>query len=341
MDQFQGFKLRVLRHLALLGAVVTFSLVFYYYFWADNRRISLACLVCAAIDLGIFADSHVRPQHSTMHSRLLMATTVMLMWIGIYLDEPEVVNDPWLIMFPAIAFSLVNPTSAAICTVAGLIGMFVVRQVQPHPVPLASALIIAFAYTTTSIIIAIFAFQNRENVQLIRKLGDTDSLTGVLNRRTLNETLEAEFRRNLRQAMSMTVFMVDVDYFKPYNDRYGHVRGDSVLVTIADALKQTARRSGDFVFRYGGEEFCILCSGLDVAQAATFAEQLRANVEALALEHEDSAVGRISVSVGYRHADTLMPLTPNSFVEEADQALYLAKTNGRNRVERHSDTTAM
>ena len=100
-------------------------------------------------------------------------------------------------------------------------------------------------------------------------------------------------------------------------------------------MKQTARRAGDFVFRYGGEEFCVICSGLDDAHAADFAEQLRIGVETLDSEHHDSPIGRISVSVGYRHADSLDALTPDRLIDQADKALYLAKANGRNQIERY------
>ena len=136
----------------------------------------------------------------------------------------------------------------------------------------------------------------------------------------------------------MTVYMIDVDSFKLYNDHYGHIHGDKVLERIAEALKSTAKRSGDYVFRYGGEEFCIICSGLEPGQSAAFAEKLRANVEALDIEHETSRLGKVSVSVGCQNADSLANLTAESMVEAADKALYRAKANGRNRCETRSTT---
>ena len=192
---------------------------------------------------------------------------------------------------------------------------------------------LTLAIATISIALFFFSLQIENNERAIIDMGNKDSLTGTLNRSSFAETLEGELRRNLRQQSSMIVFMIDVDHFKAYNDRYGHVNGDGILVRVADVLKQTARRSGDFVFRYGGEEFCILSPALDRTQAATFAEALRANVEALALKHDATPLGIVTVSVGFRHADVLAKLTPDLFVEEADKALYLAKANGRNRVE--------
>lgn len=133
----------------------------------------------------------------------------------------------------------------------------------------------------------------------------------------------------------MTVLMIDVDYFKAYNDHYGHVSGDRVLTRIAEELKQSARRPGDFVFRYGGEEFCILCSGLDAAQAANFATGLCSRIADLAIEHRVSPPGCITVSIGSDQADSLSRLTPEQFNHAADKAPYRAKTQGRNRVERY------
>ena len=121
--------------------------------------------------------------------------------------------------------------------------------------------------------------------------------------------------------------------FKHYNDQYGHIKGDEVLVRIAQNLMETAQRSGDFVFRYGGEEFLILCSGLEASHVVGFAERLRANVESLAILHERVPGGKVTVSIGYRHADSLAELTPADLIAQSDRALYRAKALGRNRVE--------
>jgi diguanylate cyclase (GGDEF)-like protein len=340
MDQFQDFEHRVLRLIALLGACFAFFLTFYYMLWIGNKPIGVACLTHALVSTGVFASSHRRPDLARQHGRLIIAVTTMVIWTGVYFDSTAVGNDPWMVMFPALVFSLSGPRPGSMWITVALLGMILIRLVQPNSVPLASVLNTTFAYVTTAIIVGIFAVQNRKNVRLIRQLGNTDSLTGALNRRTFAQTLEDEFHRNLRQGTSMTVFMVDVDHFKSFNDRYGHVEGDDVLVKVAQALKHTARRAGEYVFRYGGEEFCVLCSTLDDDQAEAFAEQLRLSVAGLALEHDGSPIGLVSVSVGYRFVKLLEPLVPTVLVEQADKALYLAKALGRNRVERYLSAAA-
>jgi len=127
--------------------------------------------------------------------------------------------------------------------------------------------------------------------------------------------------------------MIDVDFFKKFNDRYGHIAGDDCLKKIAAAMKESAKRSGDFVGRFGGEEFVAILPGLEIEEAAAWAETLRAAVERARIPHEDSHTGCVTVSIG------LVSLSPDKagnmleLIRLADEALYRAKANGRNRVE--------
>ena len=168
--------------------------------------------------------------------------------------------------------------------------------------------------------------------QRLRELSATDGLTRIANRRSFDEGLAREWARALRQRTPLSVVMADIDFFKRYNDQYGHVAGDGCLQQVAAALKAGVREGGDFAARYGGEEFAVVLPGADAAAARAVAESLRARVEALAIEHAGNPNGGVvTISLGvatvYPEPDGL----PTSLVEMADQQLYQAKRQGRAR----------
>ncbi|WP_273847230.1 diguanylate cyclase [Rubrobacter calidifluminis] len=159
-----------------------------------------------------------------------------------------------------------------------------------------------------------------------------DSLTGLGNRRRLEEDLELLQGQAERYGYSYCVALCDVDFFKSYNDHYGHPRGDRVLKTVARVLRESCRR-GDAVYRYGGEEFLVVLPGQSLKSAALAAERMRAAVEGLAIPHEAREAPRVvTISAGVAP----LPVGRRADVEEvlgaADSALYAAKRSGRNRV---------
>jgi diguanylate cyclase (GGDEF)-like protein len=160
-----------------------------------------------------------------------------------------------------------------------------------------------------------------------------DPLTGLANRRHFDELKDIEFRRAQRLGQPLTVLMCDVDFFKRYNDAYGHAQGDRCLQLVAGALRDNFARAGEVVARIGGEEFAVLLPGIDAAQARTAAERLRRRIESLAIEHRDSAVSSfITLSIGLAQFD---PATMDHFdllLHQADQALYRAKSQGRDQI---------
>ena len=169
------------------------------------------------------------------------------------------------------------------------------------------------------------------NAQL-QQLSIIDSLTGIPNRRRFDEALQLEWGRSRRAQTILTLFVIDIDFFKAYNDTYGHPQGDEALRRVADVLRTVIRRSSDFVARYGGEEFAAIISGTPVDATNRIAEELRTAVEALGIRHESSRVAPVvTVSVG---GATIRPCDangPQDLVEAADDALYRAKRQGRNR----------
>ena len=158
-----------------------------------------------------------------------------------------------------------------------------------------------------------------------------DGLTGLRNRRDFDERLDAYWNQAMARREALTILMLDVDHFKAYNDRDGHQAGDDVLQRIAGALRLAARGS-DVVARYGGEEFVMLAQGLDEPGAAALGERVRSAVEQLAIAHERSSCAPvITASVGIAHVVPQAGRTAAGAVQLADQNLYVAKREGRNR----------
>jgi len=159
-----------------------------------------------------------------------------------------------------------------------------------------------------------------------------DGLTELFNRRYYEQAWDREHRRAFRNRTSIAVLMIDVDYFKRYNDRYGHALGDDCLKAVAQAILRGLRRSGDLAARYGGEEFVVVLPDTDAAGARGVAEAIHGHLAALALAHADSPYGRVTASIGV-HAAVPDGAADDgrAFVMRADAALYEAKAAGRNR----------
>jgi diguanylate cyclase (GGDEF)-like protein len=166
----------------------------------------------------------------------------------------------------------------------------------------------------------------------LEELSVTDPLTSVANRRRFAEVLEAEWSRALRQKTSIGLAMIDIDQFKLYNDRYGHLAGDECLRRVAGALKQGLRRGADLVARYGGEEFVLVLPATELAGTYQVAERLRAAIAGLAVPHEDSGYGIVTVSLGVVAFVPAPETNVEEYLEIADAALYEAKRRGRNQV---------
>lgn len=167
---------------------------------------------------------------------------------------------------------------------------------------------------------------------LLHELAALDGLTGLSNRRTLNIHLERVWRQALRDRQAVAIAMIDIDYFKRYNDRYGHVRGDAALKAVADVIAAQARRPLDLTARYGGEEFAVVWHNPVPGELQAMGEVLTAAVAALRIEHLDSDIGSLSVSVGVTIGLPCAGDDAATLLRAADQALYQAKRHGRNRV---------
>lgn len=169
---------------------------------------------------------------------------------------------------------------------------------------------------------------------LLRSIGLTDGMTGIANRRRFDDTLDQQWRACERDQKPLSLIILDVDFFKPYNDHYGHLMGDQCLKTIARTLEKNIRRPTDLVARYGGEEFACILPTTDSVGALNRALELLKAVRDLKIEHASSDVApEITISAGVA---TLIPVRSNSLVDLlglADKALYLAKEGGRSQVQ--------
>ncbi|MGN5754579.1 GGDEF domain-containing protein [Acinetobacter calcoaceticus] len=171
-----------------------------------------------------------------------------------------------------------------------------------------------------------------QQAQQLSLLSQQDALTGLANRRYLDETLDNEWRRALRHETPLTIMMVDIDYFKAYNDTLGHLKGDECLKEIAIAISSIAARSGDLVARYGGEEFLLLFPMTNSQQALIQVERLMNAIDKIAIKHPCSDVSpQVTISVGVATTIPRLNDSISAFVARADHALYKAKTNGRNQ----------
>ncbi|MFL9880679.1 diguanylate cyclase [Herbaspirillum rhizosphaerae] len=167
----------------------------------------------------------------------------------------------------------------------------------------------------------------------LKLLSLTDALTGIPNRRCFDQNLDQEWRRCARNGTPLTVALFDVDWFKNYNDKYGHIAGDEVLRRVASTLQQTVGRAGDTVARYGGEEFALIAPDTDGESGLGLVHKMRNAIFSLDMPHALSDFGRITVSVGVA---SCMPSQHNGdlnmLLQAADAALYRAKLAGRNQV---------
>lgn len=172
--------------------------------------------------------------------------------------------------------------------------------------------------------------QLEESNRKLQALSTLDGLTGIANRRHFDESLDKEWRRAKRNDLPLSLILIDIDFFKPFNDNYGHQAGDDCLIQVAKALDGCIARPTDVIARYGGEEFTAILPDTDLNGAATVAEKLRTTIEELAIPHaHSSAADHVTISLGIAQSDG--STDTETLIKQADAALYEAKESGRNR----------
>lgn len=168
-------------------------------------------------------------------------------------------------------------------------------------------------------------------LKLLERYSYLDGLTEIPNRRRFEEVFALECKRASRTHSCLSVAMLDIDYFKQYNDHYGHAAGDRALQQVANILQKNLKRSSDLVARYGGEEFVFVLPDTTIADTLTIAERIRLSVQELRLPHERSPISSyVSVSIGISSCQPETAINPEIFLQQADVNLYAAKAAGRN-----------
>lgn len=252
---------------------------------------------------------------------LLLAACVVAAWVlSERLARPLVTLSQWAARLGQGDWARPHQTGSAIAEVSTLshaLGQMA-AQLRDHTEELTRQV----AERTTEL---------EEANRVLSKLSHTDGLTGVANRRRFDELLSLEWSRAMRAEQALALIMLDVDHFKLFNDRYGHLAGDDCLRSIARVLTEQCRRAGDQPARYGGEEFVILVAEDDVAGAVQLAERVRLAIQALGIPHVDSAHHVVTVSLGVAVAHPVLGEQAQTLISRADAALYRAKHSGRNQ----------
>ena len=167
----------------------------------------------------------------------------------------------------------------------------------------------------------------------LQKMSFVDGLTGIANRRRFDDSLLSEWNFAALAKRPLSLIFLDIDYFKNYNDTYGHLIGDECLKQVALAINNLLKRTRDIFARYGGEEFAAVLPNTDMQGALTVAESIRAEIESLMIPHTSSPVNKyVTISLGVASVIPGEDFAPNTIINDADKALYLAKQEGRNRI---------
>ncbi len=287
----------------------------------------------------------------TVTRHLFVLAFVLVTAIGVFGQS----SYPLLfLIYPPLTLSVLSSglTGGSICllivtfvsilmTVTGFGPMALIINAQPSQRIIVLQVFAVVAAIKVLTLSALLSQRDRAEQQLrhardeLEKLATTDGLTGLANRRRLDEVLDIECRRAMRDRAPLSFLLLDIDRFKRFNDTYGHQVGDTCLVAVADALRTALRRPADVAARYGGEELAVVLPSTDSAGAATLARVIRSAVEDLSIPHsgnsESGAV--VTVSIGVATIDRpAAAYSPAALIGAADLALYDAKNSGRNRV---------
>jgi diguanylate cyclase (GGDEF)-like protein len=315
-------------------------------FGSAGRHVSCALLMAALSTLfaihgtDLLPDIIVNSSGNTPRMFEIVSATWILNGFALYVlwrKKPRAALDLWLIV-TMVAWLLELALVAMLNAGRYDLGFYVGRI---HGLLAASMVLVALVIENGRLYAHLGRAHERVRMKAseLERLNATDALTGIASRRVFGETLGREWQRSLRSGRPLSLLMLDVDHFKPYNDSHGHLGGDDCLSRVAQALSSCTRRASDLVARYGGEEFAILLPDTGESDASAVAQSACRAVLSLAIPHGGStAHDCVTVSIGVA---TFVPPPafvgklagqPSSLIDAADQALYEAKQQGRNRV---------
>lgn len=326
----------------LIGFTTQFSTAHTLLFWSIAGVLLLFGLTRLVLS---WASSSLRSKHR--HTWLflflmnaLVPSTIYSVMLSLSFIDP--VFEPLflyllLAMFAFISGGVINFSPSRL-----ILFSFLMSLVVP---PLVTTLFISESHFTTGALLAIYAIfmfaqsvrLNREYHQMIKQqvlleeINNQDSLTGIANRRFFDESMSLAWKTQLRAEETLGLLLIDIDHFKSINDTYGHKAGDEVIKAIAECIQQSCQRETDVVARIGGEEFAVLIAPASKEVLETLAEKVRFLVEATRVNVAQHKL-KVTVSIGVALITPSLETSPDDLFRIADQCLYAAKENGRNRV---------
>lgn len=327
----QRFRTAVLHTHLRIAAIVSLPSSLLNFLFIETPDRGLVLFAFALFTLWLQWGTRHHGDDSLRYAGWFVTAIFCVMLYGVAISNEQMHLEVWMMIFPIAFAPIMMPRERVIWFTVGAAGLTSVMMLR-HDLPAISVAMPVVAYLTMGFVTLMLVRHNELNIERLAHLSTIDPLTQAYNRSYLKEVMTSEINRCRRSGLPLTIIMLDIDYFKMFNDNYGHLFGDSVLEQVAEALKHSALRAGDYVFRYGGEEFCVVTSGLDRQESAQFAEKLRQGIYALNIENLKSPHQRLTASAGFWCITDLREIIPSELLLNADNALYRAKDAGRNAV---------
>lgn len=328
----QRYRAAVLRMYLRISVLLTLPLAALYFLLNQTPDRGAVALGFALFFMWLRWCTRHDSEESLRLVHWFVFAMLLLMLYGMWISNHQLRQEAWMMIFPIVFIPVVAQRERVLWTFIGAVGVASAMLLRPEAPTAVTTFIYVVAYLTLAFVIMLLVRHNEQNIERLAHLSTIDPLTQVYNRGHLKDVLVTEINRCRRSGQALTVIMLDIDHFKGLNDEYGHLCGDSVLEQVAEALRHAAQRAGDYVFRYGGEEFCIITTGLDRDEAGQFANKLRNGIHALDIENRGSPYGKLTASAGYWCVNDMSEISPSALLLNADNALYRAKAAGRNTV---------
>ena len=348
---------REYRRLILLN-VLLYIAIFMTGFFAAFNVLSLSNYIVGSMDIAVFISLIYASYDVHRHKRLQRAINIFIGVLFVFLLSLSLVNQNnsygliWTIFFPVVTLLLMDKRSGLLVVNIFYIILFYfayegIGVWQNGIWDLASFFRFVGASTTLTYVLYFMEYSHElsenqleqirkseaENIKILHECSIKDALTKLYNRRYLHEIFDKEFKRAQRHHYSFCFFILDIDFFKQYNDVHGHQKGDVALCMVAEKLQSHMRRSDDVVFRLGGEEFCGICVDGDASKIQAQLKVLLHAIESLEIEHKASSVSKVlTVSMGVKQINSFEGYDFDRLYKEADEALYKAKEKGRNKI---------
>ena len=333
-------RLIIINSLALLGStyLVIMSVILVSeksYFYAGLNLITLLFTVILII---LIKKSRYFKLYATIY-------IIFLQFFFIFVFHTKATNQMafvWFYLYPLISFIVLGLYSGVILSINLILVSFILNTFNFNIdglISISTAKMLRIIISYSGVLFFTFIYEknrlslhkNLENaLDELNDLVIKDSLTGLYNRRYMDDVISRLINQCKRSNMELGFIMVDLDYFKNYNDTYGHQAGDLMILTFSNVLKSLIKRKTDFVFRYGGEEFLIILSSTTANSVKEIAGEIITRTEALSIEHKNSPYNIFTVSAGAVFTDTPEKKSLNELIYLTDLALYDAKKNGKN-----------